>query len=81
MNEEATAIEITNTYMACAIVEGFWDTPTTKELEIKAWAYLIKTGEVWQLQGWYGRNAARLIEVGWICKDGTINWDDIELED
>ena len=33
--------------------------------EIEAWQHLIDTGIVWQLQGWYGRTAKRLIDEGY----------------
>ena len=33
--------------------------------EIEAWQHLIDTGLVWQLQGWYGRTAKRLIDEGY----------------
>ena len=32
----------------------------------EAWQYLIDTGIVWQLQGWYGRAARDLIESGYL---------------
>lgn len=66
-------IEINDTYTACGIVEGF-DVPegATPLDELRAWAYLIKTGAAWNLQGWYGRNAAALIENDYITKDGDI---------
>jgi len=34
--------------------------------EVEAWQHLIDTAIVWQLQGWYGRTATRLIQEG-IC--------------
>lgn len=34
---------------------------------IEAWQYLIDTGTVWSLQGWFGRTAENLIEEGY-CK-------------
>lgn len=33
---------------------------------IEAWQMLIDTGVVWQLQGWFGRQAVALIEAG-VC--------------
>jgi len=33
---------------------------------VEAWQSLIDSGIVWQLQGWYGRSAAHLIDAG-IC--------------
>ena len=35
------------------------------EEETEAWQYLIDTGMVWQLQGWFGRTAKRLIDEGY----------------
>ena len=33
--------------------------------EVEAWQYLIDTGLAWQLQGWDGRTAQRLINDGY----------------
>ncbi len=55
------------TYEACAIAEGFDGEEHTEEEVIAAWQHLIDTGAAWSLQGWYGRNAAALIEAG-VCK-------------
>lgn len=33
---------------------------------------LVKTGLAWRLQGSYGRAAARLIEQGYLGRDGTV---------
>ena len=60
-------------YRACAIAEGFCEGEGASEQEqLEAWAYLIRTGQCWTLQGWYGRNAHALIENGVISKEGVI---------
>ena len=33
---------------------------------LEAWQYLVSTGIVWHLQGWYGRKAQQMIEEGLI---------------
>ena len=35
------------------------------EEETEAWQYRIDTGMAWQLQGWFGRTAKRLIDEGY----------------
>ena len=63
-------------YLACAIAEGFCEGEgASMEDQLEAWAFLIKTGQCWSLQGWYGRNASNLINNGIISKDGEIDWD------
>ena len=54
-----------DTYTAVGIAEGFIGA-TTEDQEIQAWQYLVDTGLAWQLQGWFGRTAAALIEQGHI---------------
>lgn len=54
-----------NTTDAVGIAEG-WIEADSEEQVIEAWQTLIDTGLAWQLQGWFGRTAARLIEDG-IC--------------
>lgn len=66
---------INSSYDACAIIERFADFDPSQEQELEAWAYLIKTGDCWSLQGFYGREAIRLIEEGLISKEGVVNWD------
>lgn len=50
---------------ACMVVEGSEEVKTEEEY-LAAWQYLVDTGVVWQLQGWYGRTARDLIEAGQI---------------
>jgi hypothetical protein len=66
---------INSSYEACAIIERFADFDPSQEQELEAWAYLIKTGDCWSLQGFYGREATRLIEQGLISREGEVNWD------
>ena len=62
-----------NSYLACAYAEGFCEGEgASEEDQLEAWAYLIKTGEVWSLQGWYGRTAQSLIDAGKISKKGEV---------
>ncbi len=68
-------MKVNTSYDACAIIEGFADFDPSQEQELEAWAYLIKTGDCWSLQGFYGREATRLIEQGLISKEGVVNWD------
>ena len=51
-------------YEACAIAEGFSENEVTIQDQLNAWSFLIKTKAVNQLQGWYGRTAAQLIDQG-----------------
>ena len=50
-------------YKAIGIAEGFIEAENEQQ-EIDAWQHLVDTGIVWKLQGWFGRNAVRLIESG-----------------
>ena len=65
-------------YTSCAYAEGFCEGENASfEDSIRAWAYLIRTGRCWTLQGWYGRTARDLIESGMISRDGIIDWDEV----
>ena len=48
---------------AIGIAEGFVpnDGP---DHELEAWQHLIDTGLCWRLQGWFGRTAQSLIDIG-----------------
>ena len=52
---------------AIEICEGLV-TPDNEDEHIQAWQHLIDTGLAWQLQGWFGRQAAQLIEEG-VCHE------------
>lgn len=60
-------------FTATMIAEGVED--ADEDLQIEAWQHLIDTGVVWQLQGFFGRQAAMLIETG-VCHAATRESDD-----
>jgi hypothetical protein len=53
-----------NTFDAVMIAEGVHD--ADERTYVEAWQHLIDTEVCWNLQGWFGRQATRLIEEG-IC--------------
>ena len=59
-----------STFDATMIVEGEWDLAgvdpddRTEETFIEAAQVLIDTGLAWQLQGYFGRTCAALIDAG-----------------
>lgn len=61
-------------YLATGYAEGFEDPPTQADVII-AWSYLVKSGDCWQLQGWFGRTATAYIENGILDKEGNIKID------
>lgn len=75
-----TTIEWTP-YLATAYAEGFCEgEDATREEQFQAWAYLIKTGLCWSLQGSFGRTATGLIEGGYITKEGELTDKALEEE-
>ena len=54
-----------DSYTAVGIAEGFVECDDRERI-IEAWQYIIDTGLTHTLQGWFGRQARRLIEDG-IC--------------
>lgn len=66
-------------YLATAYTEGFCEgDDASSEDQLRAWAYLIKSGMCWTLQGFFGRTASQLIANGVITNEGIINWDQLE---
>jgi hypothetical protein len=58
-----------DSYRAVALAEGFEE---GSEEEIRsAWQFLVDSGLAWKLQGSFGRQAAWLIESGWIDAPGA----------
>jgi len=54
-----------DTFTATGIAEG-WIDCDNEDQYLQAWQTLVDTGLAWQLQGWFGRTAAHLIESGLI---------------
>ena len=58
-----------DSYNATGLAEGFVE-PSSKKAEekekeiISAWQWLVDTGQVWHLQGSFGRNANSMLESG-----------------
>ena len=42
---------------------------------VQFFADMIKSGDVWSLQGHYGRNATAIIEAGIVDREGNIDED------
>jgi hypothetical protein len=52
-------------FTAAQIAEGI-EQPESEEQYLEAWQFLVDEGIALQLQGWFGRTAAALIENGFI---------------
>lgn len=57
--------------VAVGIAEGFEEAENEDQV-IEAWQHLVDTGLAWQLQGWFGRTAMKLIEQGIIQYKETV---------
>ena len=53
---------------AIGIAEGYEEASSEEEY-VAAWQHLIDTGLAWKLQGWFGRNAIRMIQAGLCFKN------------
>ena len=54
---------------AINIAEGYANAES-EEQYVAAWQQLIDTKLAWSLQGWFGRQASRMIEEG-VCHERT----------
>jgi hypothetical protein len=52
-----------DSYTAVGLCEGFIEAESEEQV-IAAWQYLHDTGMAYTLQGWFGRQAAALLEAG-----------------
>ena len=52
-----------NKYEAIGLAEGWIPAESQKQV-IDAWQHLHDTGLAYKLQGWFGRNAQRLLKQG-----------------
>ena len=53
------AIDIAENYGEDELTE-----PENEKRYIQAWQLLIDTGTCWQLQGWFGRTAMMMVDLG-----------------
>src|SRR5258708_6904570 len=65
---------------ACSAIDGLGGQQHDDETLYAAWQFLIDSGAVWTLQGWYGRKARDLIAVGICTLPGTVNGHDFRKD-
>jgi hypothetical protein len=56
-------------FTATLIAEG--TELASEERKLEAWQLLVDTGVAWQLQGWFGRRAAEMIDAGQLVTHQT----------
>lgn len=56
---------------AVLLAEGV-EPAASRDEYFAAWQRLVDTGLAWQLQGWFGRSAAALIEAGYVRPAGEL---------
>jgi hypothetical protein len=64
INQNESESDMDN-YTATGLAEGFIEAESEEQV-LEAWQHLVDTGLAWQLQGFFGRTAASLIEQGYI---------------
>jgi hypothetical protein len=64
LNQNESESDMDN-YTATGLAEGFIEAESEEQV-LEAWQHLVDTGLAWQLQGFFGRTAASLIEQGYI---------------
>lgn len=60
-------------YTAVSLAEGIVDGDDDEILA--AWQYLVDSGLAWTLQGWFGRQAAAMINSGLLLPPGAAQED------
>ena len=55
------------------IMEYEGGNPSVEDV-VNLFSHLVKSGQAWTLQGMYGRQAQRFIDVGILDRKGNINW-------
>jgi len=64
-------------FTAVGIAEGFVENDNAHD-QIKAWAYIQRHGMCRNLQGWFGRTCAAMIDRGIFDREGNINYEVVD---
>lgn len=54
---------VMDVHIAVGKCEGYIKCDSAEE-EIEAWQFLVDTGMAWKLQGWFGRQAQSMLDMG-----------------